>query len=263
VTRKDAAADFFGEDNVPREAITMGVATILGAREIALIATGEHKAAIVRRAVEGEISRDVAATFLQGHRNAAVYLDLAAAAELTRINTPWLLQSVEWTPAMTDRAVVWLAEQTGKAILRLNARDRRRLHDEREHRGFRSRRDAPPRLRGAGGGDAGARRRDRPARARNGRSELRAQGARRRGPRAGPRGQTDDPGVGGDRGARGGGAAAQRRAIPEPAVLPDGRGAQTADRSGGRGDRAGAAQRGAPRSGVRGGRPVGSAWHAP
>src|SRR5438105_9566563 len=41
VTRKDAAADFFGEDNVPREAITMGVATILGPREIALIATGE------------------------------------------------------------------------------------------------------------------------------------------------------------------------------------------------------------------------------
>jgi len=42
ITRKDAAADFFGEDNVPREAITMGVATILEAREIALIATGEH-----------------------------------------------------------------------------------------------------------------------------------------------------------------------------------------------------------------------------
>src|SRR2546421_79133 len=67
VTRRDAAADFFGEDNVPREAITMGVATILQAREIALIATGEHKADVVRRAVEGEPSPDVAATFLQGH----------------------------------------------------------------------------------------------------------------------------------------------------------------------------------------------------
>src|SRR5690606_19552186 len=53
VTRKDAAADFFGEENVPREAITMGVATIMEAREIAIIATGEHKAPIVRRAVEG------------------------------------------------------------------------------------------------------------------------------------------------------------------------------------------------------------------
>src|SRR5437867_3388331 len=123
VTRKDASADFFGEDNVPREAITMGVATILEAREIALIATGEHKADIVARAVEGEVSQDVAATFLQRHANATAYLDLAAAAELTRIKTPWVLGPVEWTPELTERAVVWLAEQTGKAILKLTARD--------------------------------------------------------------------------------------------------------------------------------------------
>ncbi|HVH68174.1 MAG TPA: glucosamine-6-phosphate deaminase [Gemmatimonadales bacterium] len=123
VTRRDAAADFFGEDNVPREALTMGVATILEAREIALIATGEHKAGIVARAVEGEVSQDVAATFLQGHANTTAYLDLAAAAELTRIKTPWVLGHVDWTPDLTERAVVWLAEQTGKAILKLTARD--------------------------------------------------------------------------------------------------------------------------------------------
>ena len=123
VTRKDASGDFFGEDNVPREAITMGVATILEAREIALIATGEHKADIVARAVEGDVSQDVAATFLQRHANATAYLDLAAAAELTRIKTPWVLGPVEWTPELTERAVVWLAEQTGKAILKLTARD--------------------------------------------------------------------------------------------------------------------------------------------
>jgi glucosamine-6-phosphate deaminase len=123
VTRKDAAADFFGEDNVPREAITMGVATILAAREIALIATGEHKSAIVRRAVEGEVTPEVAATYLQLHSNAVFYLDLAAAADLTRVATPWILGPVEWTVPMTDRAVVWLAETTGKAILKLSARD--------------------------------------------------------------------------------------------------------------------------------------------
>jgi glucosamine-6-phosphate deaminase len=123
VTRKDAAGDFFGEDNVPREAVTMGVATILEAREIALIATGEHKAGIVARAVEGEVSQDVAATFLQRHPNTTAYLDLAAAAELTRFKTPWVLGPVEWTPVLTERAVVWLAEQTGKAILKLAARD--------------------------------------------------------------------------------------------------------------------------------------------
>jgi glucosamine-6-phosphate deaminase len=123
VTRRDAAADFFGEENVPREALTMGVATILSAREIALIATGEHKAEIVARAVEGEVSPDVAATFLQRHANTTAYLDLAAAAELTRIKTPWVLASVDWTPELTERAAVWLAEQTGKALLKLTARD--------------------------------------------------------------------------------------------------------------------------------------------
>src|SRR5437867_4820976 len=124
LTRKDAAADFFGIENVPREAITMGVATILDAREIALLATGEHKAAIVARAVEGEISTDVAATFLQRHPSVTVYLDLAAAADLTRIKTPWVLEgSVDWTPAMIERSVVWLAERSGKAVLKLAARD--------------------------------------------------------------------------------------------------------------------------------------------
>ena len=123
LTRKDAAADFFGEENVPREAITMGVATILEAREIALIATGEHKAAIVTRAVEGDVSADVAATFLQRHASVTVYLDLAAAADLTRIKTPWVLEQVDWTPPLVERAVVWLAERTGKAVLKLSARD--------------------------------------------------------------------------------------------------------------------------------------------
>jgi len=123
VTRRDAAADFFGEDNVPREAISMGIATILEAREIALIATGEHKAAVVRRAVEGDVTPSIAATYLQRHPGTTAYLDLAAAADLTRVATPWLLEPVAWTPPMTERAVVWLAELTGKAILKLAARD--------------------------------------------------------------------------------------------------------------------------------------------
>jgi len=77
VTRRDAAADFFGEDFVPREALTMGIATILEAREIAILATGEHKAPIVQRAVEGEIDVEVAATFLQHHPNTTFYVDRA------------------------------------------------------------------------------------------------------------------------------------------------------------------------------------------
>ncbi|HEY8196378.1 MAG TPA: glucosamine-6-phosphate deaminase, partial [Gemmatimonadales bacterium] len=123
VTRKDTAADFFGEENVPREAITMGVATIFDAREILMLATGEHKADIVRRAVEGEVDHEVAATFLQQHPNTTFYLDGPAAAALTRVATPWLLGPVEWSSSLVVRAVVWLSHQSGKAILKLTQRD--------------------------------------------------------------------------------------------------------------------------------------------
>ena len=128
VTRGDAAADFFGEENVPSRAITMGVATILEAREVILLATGEHKAAIVRRAVEGEVHADVAATFLQQHAHATVYLDPPAAAELTRIRTPWLVGDVEWTPRREVEAVVWLSRRSGKPILHLATDDYREHH---------------------------------------------------------------------------------------------------------------------------------------
>ena len=123
ITRKDAAADFFGEENVPREAITMGVGTILEAREILILATGEHKAEIIRKAVEGEIDLEVAATFLQRHPNTICYIDRAAAALLAPVATPWLLDEVQWTAELTVQAVTWLSRQTGKAILKLTQRD--------------------------------------------------------------------------------------------------------------------------------------------
>ncbi len=123
ITRREAAADFFGEENVPLEAVTMGVASILEAREIAILAIGEHKAPIVRRAVEGDVDVEVAATFLQEHPKTTFYLDRAAAAELTRVATPWLVDEVEWTPELAVRAVIWLSERTRKAILKLTHRD--------------------------------------------------------------------------------------------------------------------------------------------
>jgi glucosamine-6-phosphate deaminase len=128
ITRADAASDFFGEENVPLEALTMGVASILEAREVVLLATGEHKALVVKRAVEGEVHADVAATYLQEHPNATIYLDPAAAAELTRVATPWLLGDVDWTPALETEAVIWLSQQVGKSILRLSTRDYRDNH---------------------------------------------------------------------------------------------------------------------------------------
>jgi len=128
ITRRSAAGDFFGQENVPGEAITMGVATILEAREIALLATGEHKAGIVKRAVEGEIDRSVAATYLQKHPHASVVLDGAAAAELTRRKTPWALGDVDWTSQKEIEAVVWLSQSTGKSVLKLDETDYRDHH---------------------------------------------------------------------------------------------------------------------------------------
>ena len=131
ITRKDAASDFFEEKYVPREAITMGVGTILDAREIILIATGEHKAPIVRQAVEEAPNAQVSATFLQYHNDASFYIDQAAASELTRIKTPWLVKRVDWTEEAAKKAVIWLSRETGKAILRLDVSDfhAHHLHD--------------------------------------------------------------------------------------------------------------------------------------
>ncbi len=128
ITRKDAASDFFGEENVPRQAITMGVGTILDAREIILMATGEHKAPVVRRAVEETPNKAVTATYLQNHRNAAFYIDRAAALHLTREATPWLVKPVNWTPEISKRAVIWLSEKLGKAIMTLDQSDFYRHH---------------------------------------------------------------------------------------------------------------------------------------
>lgn len=128
VTRADAASDFFGEPNVPRKAVTMGVGTILSARRLILLAFGEHKAAVVKRSVEGEVSASVSASYLQEHANAKFVLDPAAAAELTRFKSPWVVGSLrdfglEWDAANTKRAVIWLARLLDKPILKLTDED--------------------------------------------------------------------------------------------------------------------------------------------
>jgi len=128
VTRMDAASDFFGEWNVPRKAITMGVETILSAKTVVLLAFGEHKAPVIRRAVEGEVSAAVAASYLQQHPSARIVLDAAAASELTRFKTPWLLGSLEmfdlkWDAKMTRTAATWLALTVKKPLLKLTDED--------------------------------------------------------------------------------------------------------------------------------------------
>lgn len=123
VTRTDAASDFFGAENVPRYAITMGVATILEARRVLFLAFGEGKAEIVARTVEGFVNPAVPATFVQDHPHAQFLLDEAAASALTRCHAPWLLGDVAWNDATTRRAVIDLSEEVGKAILKLTDAD--------------------------------------------------------------------------------------------------------------------------------------------
>src|SRR5687768_16080832 len=123
VTRMDAASDFFGEWNVPRKAITMGVESIMSAKRVVLMAWGEGKAPVIKKAVEGEITTQIPATFLQQHTSARIVLDAAGAAELTRFKTPWLLGSMEdfaqqWDFRNTRRAAIWVAETHGKALLK-------------------------------------------------------------------------------------------------------------------------------------------------
>lgn len=123
VTRKDAASDFFGEENVPPQALTMGLGSILQARKIILIALGEHKAKIIKELCEGPVSERVPATFLREHGDASVYIDTASASKLTSTSTPWVLGPVNFDDRMIKRAVLWLSRQTKKALLKLDAND--------------------------------------------------------------------------------------------------------------------------------------------
>jgi glucosamine-6-phosphate deaminase len=123
ITRTDAASDFFGEENVPRRAITMGVGTILKSRKIITMAWGETKASIVKRTVEGEMSDSVPATYLQNHPNVRVVLDDAASSELTPVKTPWLVGDCEWNDQLTRKAVVWLSRKINKPVLKLTDED--------------------------------------------------------------------------------------------------------------------------------------------
>src|SRR5688500_9583517 len=128
VTRMDAASDFFGEWNVPRKAITMGVESIMSAKRVVMMAWGEGKAPVVKRAVEGDVTTQIPATFLQQHTSARVVLDTAAASELTRFKTPWVLGSMEdfglkWDHRTTRKAAIWLAQTLKKPLLKLTDED--------------------------------------------------------------------------------------------------------------------------------------------
>lgn len=82
-TRRSNAALFGGDaEKVPAEALSMGMATILHARAVVLLATGKSKASCVERVINGPITTDLPASFLQLHVDAELILDEAAAGKL-------------------------------------------------------------------------------------------------------------------------------------------------------------------------------------
>lgn len=82
-TRQDNARFFGSLDEVPHYAITMGIGTIMEAREVILLASGEGKADAVKASIEGPITAMCPASMLQMHRRAIIILDQAAASRLS------------------------------------------------------------------------------------------------------------------------------------------------------------------------------------
>ena len=128
ITRKDAASSFFGEQFVPKQAITMGVDTIMKAKKVYLMAWGEGKSNIIARTVEDAVSEQVPATFLQRHDDCEFVLDKASASELSREKTPWLVGTCHWDSEQIKKAVIWLARHCEKSILKLSREDYENNH---------------------------------------------------------------------------------------------------------------------------------------
>ena len=122
-TRQKLASAFFGIENTPKFGITLGIDTVMRSDRIILLAWGEEKSRTVQRIVEGELTAQVPASYLQAHGNIEVVTDENAAQMLTRQQTPWLVGPCEWTPKFVRKAVVWLCGVVQKPILKLTYRD--------------------------------------------------------------------------------------------------------------------------------------------
>ncbi len=122
-TRVSAASDFFGVEYVPYHCITMGIGTLMEAAKVYYLAWGEGAASRIKKLVEGAPDLQVPYSFLQQHSNLEICIDHAASANLTRIATPWLTNTCEWTDYMTRKAVFWLCKKLDKPILKLTNKD--------------------------------------------------------------------------------------------------------------------------------------------
>lgn len=122
-SRSDIASRYDSVEKVPGSAITMGIADLMDAKKISLIAWGEQKADSIKEMVEGSVTEAMPASVLQTHPEVEVFVDLDAAKDLTRISKPWLVTACEWDSKLIRRAIVWLCEMVQKPILKLTNKD--------------------------------------------------------------------------------------------------------------------------------------------
>ena len=123
-SRKRQARYFNGDVSVtPKEAITMGISTMMSAKRVILMAWGETKTDAVARIVEGEVGSDCPASYFQHHHNAMMFVDEVSGSLLTRVIAPWRIGPCEWTPKFRRKAVIWLCQQVHKPILKLTQAD--------------------------------------------------------------------------------------------------------------------------------------------
>ncbi len=116
-------AESYQCDVAPLTAVTLGISNFLNARSMVCVAWGVDSAAAVRSAVEGPVTDQVPASFLQMHSSAHLIVDIDAASCLTRLNYPWRVAPCVWDKQLVRRAIVWLCMQTGKPILKLTNKD--------------------------------------------------------------------------------------------------------------------------------------------
>ena len=122
-TRLANSYEFGNMTEVPRMAITMGISTILKSKKIILMAWGQAKASVIKKAVEDDNTEDVPASLLQNHDDCTFIIDETAASALTRFKSPWLTGECDWTDKMIKKAVVNLAMQLKKPVLSLTNND--------------------------------------------------------------------------------------------------------------------------------------------
>ena len=123
ITRNDARKSFYGIENVPTTALTMGIETIRKSKRIVLLAWGQNKSLVIKKAIQDEIDSNIPASFLQNHGNVTFVLDNSSASNLTRVKSPWKVGSCNWTKELKAKAVVWLCQKTKKSLLNLTESD--------------------------------------------------------------------------------------------------------------------------------------------